>query len=42
MELIERFDEIGFGSRESEYRRNVVLRGLEHLHVRVQHRNGRG
>ena len=40
--LIERFDEIGFGSRESEYRRNVVLRGLEHLHVRVQHRNGRG
>ena len=40
--LIERFDEIGFGSRESEYRRNIVLRGLEHLDVRVQHRNGRG
>ncbi|MCY4617477.1 MAG: cytochrome P450 [Chloroflexi bacterium] len=40
--LLERFDEIKFGSREPEYRHNIVLRGLEHLDVRVQHRDGRG
>ena len=33
--LLERFDEIYFGTRAPEYRRNIVLRGLEHLDVRV-------
>ena len=39
--LLERFDEIRFGSREPEYRRNIVLRGLDHLDVRVDRRGGR-
>lgn len=39
--LLERFDVIGFGSRKPEYRHNIVLRGLEHLDVRVRRRNGR-
>ena len=33
--LLERFDEIHFGTRAPEYRRNIVLRGLDHLDVRV-------
>lgn len=37
--LLERFDEIELGTRSPEYRRNIVLRGLEHLDVRV-HRRG--
>ena len=40
--LLERFDEIKFGLRDPKYRHNIVLRGLEHLDVRVQHRSGRG
>ena len=39
--LFERFDEIDFGTRAPEYRRNIVLRGLEHLDVRVHRRSGR-
>ena len=39
--LMERFDEIGFGLREPEYRHNIVLRGLSHLDVKVRHRGGR-
>lgn len=39
--LLERIDEINFGSRQPQYRRNIVLRGLEHLDVRVHHRSGR-
>ncbi len=34
--LLERFDEIDFGTRAPEYRRNIVLRGLEHFDVRVR------
>ena len=37
--LLERFDRIGFGTRPPTYRRSIVLRGLEHLEVRVR---GRG
>ena len=33
--LLERFDEIGFGTRPPKNRPSVVLRGLEHLDVRV-------
>ena len=33
--LLERFDELGFGSRPPKYRPSIVLRGLEHLDVRV-------
>lgn len=33
--LLERFDEIDFGTRLPKYRPNVVLRGLEHFDVRV-------
>lgn len=33
--LLERFDELEFGSRPPKYRPSVVLRGLEHLDVRV-------
>ncbi len=33
--LLERFDELDFGSRPPKYRPSVVLRGLEHLDVRV-------
>ncbi|MDE2763154.1 MAG: cytochrome P450 [Gemmatimonadota bacterium] len=33
--LLERFSEIGFGARPPKYRPSVVLRGLEHFHVRV-------
>ena len=39
--LLERFDEIGFGSREPVYKPNIVLRGLNHLDVSVHHRGGR-
>ncbi len=34
--LLERFGEIGFGSRQPQYRHNIVLRGLEHMDVRVR------
>ncbi|MXV80649.1 MAG: cytochrome P450 [Chloroflexi bacterium] len=33
--LLERFDEISFATRRPSYRHNIVLRGLEHLDVRV-------
>jgi len=33
--LLERFGEIDCGARAREYRRNIVLRGLDHLDVRV-------
>ena len=33
--LLERFPRLGFGTRPSKYRPNIVLRGLEHLDVRV-------
>ena len=36
--LLERFDRIGFGARAPKYRPSVVLRGLEHLDVRVTKR----
>ena len=36
--LLERFDRIGFGTRPPTYRRSIVLRGLEHLEVRVRRR----
>ena len=39
--LLERFDEIQFGSREPVYKPNIVLRGLSNLDVRVHHRGGR-
>jgi len=38
--LLERFDRIGFGKRPPSYRRSIVLRGLEHLDVRVRRRGG--
>ncbi|MXW17905.1 MAG: cytochrome P450 [Gemmatimonadetes bacterium] len=37
--LLERFDGIGFGTRRPTYRRSIVLRGLEHLDVRVRRRD---
>lgn len=39
--LLERFDEIGFGSREPAYKPNIVLRGLRDFDIRVRHRAGR-
>ena len=36
--LLERFDRIGFGTRQPRYRPSIVLRGLEHLDVRVRWR----
>ena len=33
--LLERFDEITFATRPPAYRRNIVLRGLEHLDIQV-------
>lgn len=36
--LIERFDEIDFGTRLPKYRPTVVVRGLEHFDVRVVRR----
>ena len=36
--LLERYEEIGFGTRPPKYRRSVVLRGLEHFDVRVRRR----
>ena len=36
--LLERFADIQSGSRRPEYRHNIVLRGLEHLDVRVRNR----
>lgn len=33
--LLERFDRLDFGTRPPKYRPNIVLRGLEHLDVRV-------
>ena len=38
--LLERFDRIGLGTRQPTYRRSIVLRGLEHLDVRVRRRGG--
>ena len=38
--LFERFDRIAFGTRRPSYRRSIVLRGLEHLDVRVGRRGG--
>ena len=37
--LLERFEQIGFGTRPPTYRRSIVLRGLEHLDVRVRRRD---
>ena len=34
--LLERFPDIQFGSRTPVYKPNVVLRGLEHLNIKVQ------
>ena len=34
--LLERFPDIQFGAREPVYKQNVVLRGLEHLNIKVQ------
>ena len=39
--LLERFDEIGFGSREPVYKPNIVLRGLREFPILVRHRGGR-
>ncbi len=33
--LLERFDDIRFGTRTPEYKPNIVLRGLKHLDLRV-------
>ncbi len=38
--LLERFDRIGFGTRPPTYRRSIVMRGPEHLEVRVRRRGG--
>ena len=38
--LLERFGRIGFGTRPPTYRRSIVMRGLEHLQVRVRRRGG--
>ncbi len=37
--LLERFDEIEFGSRALEYRPNMFFRGLEHLDIAVHRRS---
>ena len=34
--LLERFDDIQFGTRTPEYKPNIVLRGLKHLDIRVE------
>ena len=34
--LLERFGDIGFGTRTPEYKPNIVLRGLKHLDIRVE------
>ena len=39
--LLERFDDIQLGTREPVYKPNIVLRGLEHLDLRVQRSSGR-
>lgn len=39
--LLERFDDIQFGSREPVYKPNIVLRGLREFDIRVRHRTGR-
>ena len=39
--LLERFDEIEFGSREPVYKPNIVLRGLRQFPIRVHHRSSR-
>ena len=39
--LLERFDDIQFGSRTPEYKPNIVLRGLKHLDIRVERAGGR-
>ncbi|MCY3601909.1 MAG: cytochrome P450 [Chloroflexi bacterium] len=39
--LLERFDEIGFGSGEPVYKPNIVLRGLRQFPIQVRHRGGR-
>ncbi len=38
--LLERFDDIQFGSRTPVYKPNIVLRGLRHLDIRVGRANG--
>ena len=40
--LLERFSEIGFGSRPPAHRPNVVLRGLSHMDLRVRWRGMMG
>ncbi len=39
--LLERFDQIRFGTRTPEYKPNIVLRGLKHLDIRVERTNAR-
>ncbi len=39
--LLERFDDLQFGSRTPVYKQNIVLRGLRHLDVRVERSSGR-
>ena len=38
--LLERFDEISFGARKPEYRHNIVLRGMDHLDLKVHRSTG--
>ena len=38
--LLERFGRIGFGTRPPTYRRSIVMRGPEHLEVRVRRDDG--
>ncbi|MCY3733187.1 MAG: cytochrome P450, partial [Chloroflexi bacterium] len=39
--LLERFDDIRFGTRAPEYKQNIVLRGLKHLDIRVERASGK-
>ncbi len=39
--LLERFDDIRFGTRTPEYKQNIVLRGLKHLDIRVERASGK-
>ncbi len=39
--LIERFDDIRFGTRTPVYKPNIVLRGLKHLDIQVDRAGGR-
>ena len=39
--LIERFDDIRFGTRTPVYKPNIVLRGLRHLDIQVERSGGR-